>query len=208
MARMPGPASNLNKAHTSAKRLFCHVYGRAKNQAQMIPGWPYSFVAALEPGRTSWTAMLDAVRLGPVDDATAVTADQLRDVVGSLIAAGQWQPGDRDILIVCDAGYDVTRLAFVLADLPVELLGRLLCDRVLRLPAPPRRHTPAQDGRPGTAASLPWATLPPGPNRRPRPRPPATAPRRPAAGTGCTPGSPTAPAGSTTKASSPSSRAR
>ena len=31
----------------------------------MIPGWPYSFVAALEPGRTSWTAVLDAVRLGP-----------------------------------------------------------------------------------------------------------------------------------------------
>ena len=29
----------------------------------MIPGWPYSFVAALEPGRTSWTAVLDAVRL-------------------------------------------------------------------------------------------------------------------------------------------------
>ena len=30
----------------------------------MIPGWPYSIVAALEPGRTSWTALLDAVRLG------------------------------------------------------------------------------------------------------------------------------------------------
>src|SRR6266545_1142113 len=146
MARMPGPASNLNKAHTSAKRLFCHVYGRAKNQAQMIPGWPYSFVAALEPGRTSWTAMLDAVRLGPVDDATAVTADQLRDVVGSLIAAGQWQPGDRDILIVCDAGYDVTRLAFVLADLPVQLLGRLRSDRVLQLPVPLR--LPGTNGRP------------------------------------------------------------
>ena len=27
----------------------------------MIPGWPYSVVAALEPGRTSWTAVLDAV---------------------------------------------------------------------------------------------------------------------------------------------------
>ena len=55
-------------ANTSPERLFCHVYGRGKNQAQMIPGWPYSFVAALEPGRTSWTAVLDAVRLGPHDD--------------------------------------------------------------------------------------------------------------------------------------------
>ena len=44
------------------------------------------------------------------------------------------------------AGYDVTRLAFVLADLPVVLLGRLRSDRVLRLPAPPRR--PRTRGRP------------------------------------------------------------
>ena len=55
-------------AATSPDRLFCHVYGRGKGQAQMIPGWPYSVVAALEPGRTSWTAVLDAVRLGPDDD--------------------------------------------------------------------------------------------------------------------------------------------
>ena len=41
-------------------------------QAQLIPGWPYSVVAALEPGRTSWAAVLDAVRLGPDDDDTAL----------------------------------------------------------------------------------------------------------------------------------------
>lgn len=39
----------------------------------MIPDWPYSFVAARETGRSSWTALLDAVRLRPADDATAVT---------------------------------------------------------------------------------------------------------------------------------------
>jgi hypothetical protein len=134
-------------APTSAERLFCHVYGRAKHQPQLIPGWPYSVVAALEAGRSCWTALGDAVRLGPADDATAVTACQLRAVVGRLIAARHWHLGDPDILIVCDAGYDVARLAFVLADLPVELLGRLRCDRVLRLPAPPRRHS-AGGGRP------------------------------------------------------------
>lgn len=125
-------------AATSPDRLFCHVYGRAKSQSQFIPGWPYSFVAALETGRTSWTAVLDAVRLGPQDDATAVTAGQLREVVERLLGAGQWKTGDEHILIVCDCGYDVTRLAFVLADLPVELVGRIRSDRVLRLPAPPR----------------------------------------------------------------------
>jgi hypothetical protein len=133
-------------APTSAERLFCHVYGRARNTSQLIPGWPYSFVAALEPGRTSWTALLDAVRLGPADDATVVTANQLRALVGRLTAAGHWRHGDPDILIVADAGYDITRLAFVLADLPVQLLGRIRSDRVLRLPKPPR--APGSTGRP------------------------------------------------------------
>jgi hypothetical protein len=133
-------------AATSPGRLFCHVYGRGKGQAQMIPGWPYSVIAALEPGRTSWTAVLDAVRLGPDDDETAVTAGQVRDIVSRLSAAGQWREGDPAILVVFDAGYDVTRLAWLLADLPVELLGRLRSDRVLQLPAPPR--PPGTAGRP------------------------------------------------------------
>jgi hypothetical protein len=133
-------------AATSPDRLFCHVYGRGKGQAQMIPGWPYSVVAALEPGRTCWTAVLDAVRLGPDDDETGVTARQVRDVVTRLVAAGHWRDGDPDILVVFDAGYDVPRLAWLLADLPVELLGRLRSDRVMWLPAPPRR--PGTNGRP------------------------------------------------------------
>ena len=36
-------------APTSAERLFCHVYSRGKGQAQLIPGWPYSFVAPSSP---------------------------------------------------------------------------------------------------------------------------------------------------------------
>ncbi|WTB02330.1 transposase [Streptomyces avidinii] len=64
-------------------------------------------------GRTSWTQTLDAVRLGPADDTTAVTAAQLRGVVERLTSAGHWQPGDPDIVIVADAGYDVTRPAWV-----------------------------------------------------------------------------------------------
>lgn len=84
-----------------------------------MPGWPYSFVGALETGCTSWGALLDAVRLGPADDATAVTAAQLRDVTDRLMQAGHWQPGDPEILIVMDSGYDVAYLSHALADLPV-----------------------------------------------------------------------------------------
>jgi len=142
-------------AATSGDRLFCHVYGRAKGNAQLIPGWPYSFVAALETGRSSWTAVLDAVRLGPADDATAATATQLRDVVERLITAGHWQPGDPDVVIVADSGYDIPRLAYVLADLPVELVGRLRSDRVLRLPKPPRpAGTTGRPPKPGPEIAL------------------------------------------------------
>jgi DDE superfamily endonuclease len=133
-------------AATSPGRLFCHVYGRGKGQAQMIPGWPYSVIAALEPGRTSWTAVLDAIRLGPGDDETAVTAAQVREVITRLITAGHWHEGDPPILVIFDAGYDVTRLSFLLSDLPAELLGRLRSDRVMQLPAPPRQ--PGTVGRP------------------------------------------------------------
>lgn len=137
------------EARTSPGRLFCHVHGRGKNAGQMIPGWPYSFVAALGPGATSWTAPLDAVRLGPGDDATEVTAAQLREVTRRLAAAGAWHPGDPDIIVVLDAGYDVIRLAWLLADLPVVLCARLRSNRVFyRVPppkppgtgGPPREH--------------------------------------------------------------------
>ena len=112
----------------------------------MIPGWPYSMVAVLEPGRTSWALPLDAVRLGPGDDLAAVTAAQVRDVVTRLIAAGHWREGDPDIMVIFDAGYEPARLAWLLRDLPVQVTGRLGTNRVLRLPPPPRR--PGQMGRP------------------------------------------------------------
>jgi hypothetical protein len=133
-------------AGTSSERSFCHTYGRGKDQHLMVPGWPYSVVAALETGRTSWTALLDAVRLLPGADVAAVTTDQIRGVVERLIAAGQWQHGDPEILVVLDAGYDAPRIAHLLADLPVAVLGRMRSDRVLARPAPPRAS--GTNGRP------------------------------------------------------------
>jgi len=87
-----------------------------------------------------------AVRLGPADDATGVTAAQVRDVTGRITAAGHWRDGDPDIVVVFDAGYDLTRLAWLLRDLPVEVLGRLRSDRVMHFPAPHRQ--PGTNGRP------------------------------------------------------------
>ncbi|MFD1852293.1 hypothetical protein ACFSKR_00115 [Kitasatospora cinereorecta] len=52
-----------------------------------------------------------------MDDATAVTAASCGVSWSGLITAGQWQAGDPAIVIVSDAGYDVTGLAWVLRDL-------------------------------------------------------------------------------------------
>jgi hypothetical protein len=138
-------------APTSPGRLFCHVYGRSgRSSDQFIPGWPYSFVAALETGRTSWCQLLDAVRLGPDDDAE-VTAAQVRRVVTDLIDQGQWEDGDDDIQVVFDAGYDAPRGAYLLAGLPIEVLGRMRADRVMRRPTPSLREyalAHPQGGRP------------------------------------------------------------
>ncbi|TGB00023.1 NF041680 family putative transposase [Streptomyces sp. MZ04] len=135
-------------ADTAPDRCFCHTYGYGDNKHLMIPGWPYSIVAALETGRTSWTAVLDAIRLEPGADVAAVTTAQIREVVDRLVAAGQWQTGDLDIMIVVDAGYDAPRLAHLLADLPIEILGRTRSDRVMRRPAPSREefHREHPDG--------------------------------------------------------------
>ena len=158
-------------AATCPDRSYCHVSARGKGQAQMIPGWPYSFVAALEPGRTSWTALLDAQRLNPADDATAVTATQVREVIGRLKQARHWRTGDPDVLVVFDAGYDLPRLAYLLADQPVAVLGRLRSDRTFCFPAPPpsrRDGTPGRDrGRPakhGAEFKLPDPTTHPEPS--------------------------------------------
>jgi hypothetical protein len=155
-------------AETSPERLFCPVRGRGKNAKQMIAGWPYSFVAAIGPGASSWTVLLDAVRLGPADDQTAVTAVQLRAVVERLTEAGQRAEGDPAIMIVMDAGYVASRLAWLLADLPVVLIARVRSDRVFcrrppaRVPGAPGRRrlhgdpvrcdTPATWHDPGVSA--------------------------------------------------------
>jgi hypothetical protein len=154
-------------AETSPDRAFCHVRGRGGSRA--VPGWPYSWVVALERGRTSWSLPLDAVRLRPGDDATAVTAAQLREVAERLIAAGHWKDGDPLILLLFDAGYELARLAYLLRDLPVEVCGRIRSNRVmygpggerLALKEPETHPEPAvtavtETERYGTARALAW----------------------------------------------------
>lgn len=79
-----------------------------------------------------------------------VTAAQLRDVVGRLIRAGHHVPGDPDVLLVMDVGFDIIWLAWLLQDLPVVLVGQARSDWVFHAPRDgvlvPRR-VPARHGR-------------------------------------------------------------
>ena len=56
----------------------------------------------------------------------------------TLVTTGQWRPGDPPIWILADSGYHSTRLAVLLADLPVRLVVRMRANRVLRFPASAR----------------------------------------------------------------------
>ncbi|MDT0453676.1 transposase, partial [Streptomyces sp. DSM 40473] len=102
-------------------------------------------------GRTAGGGLGGAGGRGPEDDGAQATASQLRRVVTDLIEMGRWHVGDRDILIVFDAGYDAPRMAHLLDGLPVEVLGRMRSDRVMRRPTPSLREYPLaypQGGRP------------------------------------------------------------
>jgi hypothetical protein len=70
-----------------------------------------------------------------------VTAAQVREVATRIISAGHWQAGDPDILVVFDSGYDLTRLAWLLRGLPVEVAGRLRSDQARTFPR--QRANPA-----------------------------------------------------------------
>ena len=69
-------------AVTSPERLFCHVLRAGEGAGADDPG--LAVLGRRRAGaraRMSWTAVLDAVRLGPDDDETEVTAAQVREVV-------------------------------------------------------------------------------------------------------------------------------
>lgn len=137
-------------AETSPERANCYRSCRCRGSGKTVPGWPYSFAAGLEWGANSWTALLDAARLTPDDDATLVTVAQIARVTWALQAAGRLS-GRPAALFVFDAGYDLTRISHLAHQqgLGVQVLGRIKANRVYHatpvqrprhLGGRPRRH--------------------------------------------------------------------
>lgn len=86
-------------------------------------------------------------------------------MVVDLIKMGRWRAGDRDILIVFDAGYDAPRMAHLLDGLPVEVLGRMRSDRVMRRSTPSLKEYALPIPRAGDRRSTARSSA--SPSRRP-----------------------------------------
>jgi hypothetical protein len=135
-------------APTSEGRCHCYASCRCDGARKTIPGWPFSVAAGLEWGASSWTAPLDAHRIGPDDDATVVTVAQIGVVTRRLAVAGHLDHRPAPVFAF-DSGYDLTRITYLAgeAGVAVQVLGRVRSDRVFY--GPPRlERIPGAAGRP------------------------------------------------------------
>jgi hypothetical protein len=89
-------------ATTSPDRLLCHGCGRGKNCAQMIPGWPYSFVAAPQPGfLTLWTNAGQRAIAHFADGTTSELTDDPQGVVRATDPSGTLSFAIEAVDLVC-----------------------------------------------------------------------------------------------------------
>ena len=130
------------EAHCSPGRLYCHVSGCSGG----MPGWQWSWLVALEPGRSSWVVPLEVRRLEPDGlDANEMAAQQIRAVWERLLERGAWVPGDPVPVFFLDAGYSGAVLQDLLVDVPAHIVVRLKSRQVFygrppqRLPGAPGR---------------------------------------------------------------------
>lgn len=92
-------------AETSPARGYHFSASRQSAGQPIVAGWSYGWLAQVSFTHDSWTAPLDVRRVAPTDDAHAVGAMQIRELLGRLSAEAAVP------LCVFDAGYDPEKLA-------------------------------------------------------------------------------------------------
>ena len=88
------------------------VLSRRKGGDVVLPGWNYSILVGVGWGDSSWVDPLDARRLRPGEDHTAVTLGQVRTLLADLAAAGRLPAGGPPPLFLFDSGNDASALAY------------------------------------------------------------------------------------------------
>jgi hypothetical protein len=133
-------------AETSPQRGFYYHPSRHSAGRPIVAGWAYQFVARLNFVRESWTAPVDVERVRPDQEANAVAAGQIEELLG------RSPVGDGLPLFIFDAGYDPVKLQPALEGSACQILVRLragrrfygdpgLCDPPAHI-GRPRRHGP------------------------------------------------------------------
>ncbi|MEO3856682.1 transposase [Acrocarpospora sp. B8E8] len=115
------------------------VQVRGKGGDCFLPGWPYSLLVGVQWGSSSWVDPLQARRIGPGEEHTDVTIEQITALLADLRAAGKLAEGDAAPLVMLDAGNYATDLSHALADQHVQVLVRLRATRVFYAVPEPRR---------------------------------------------------------------------
>jgi hypothetical protein len=128
-------------AECSPERGYYYHPSRHSAGQPIVAGWAYQFVAQLNFVRESWTAPVDVRRVHPEQEANALAAEQIRELLGGG-PVGSGVP-----LFVFDAGYDPVKLQRVLEDRPCQILVRLRAGRRF-FGDPSLAGPPASTGRP------------------------------------------------------------
>jgi DDE superfamily endonuclease len=139
---------------------------RRKGGDVYLPGWHYSLMVGLHWGSCSWVDPVQARRIRPSEDPTALTLTQVNDLLADLAATAAYKEGDPPPLVIFDAGYDATALAHELSNKPVQILVRLNTRRVFYTdPAPRQPGTRGPARRHGQKLSLTEPANGPAPDR-------------------------------------------
>ena len=121
-------------AECSPERGFYYSASKHSAGQPIVAGWSYQWISQLSFSPDSWTAPVDALRIGPTTDATDATIGQVRRLCESLGPQRGAAP-----LFVFDAGYDPVALGAGLADVDAQVLVRIKSDRVFYDDPGPRR---------------------------------------------------------------------
>jgi hypothetical protein len=123
-------------SQTAKDRTYVHQSNLPKGCKPVTPGWQFSTLTVLPEEASSWTYILDNVRVRSEQTQGETAQEQLKAVLPLL--AGR-------PLLLGDGYYSSVTFLELVADTSCDLLARLPKNRVLYRPAPPRT---GKKGRP------------------------------------------------------------
>lgn len=121
---------------TGRDRTYVHQSNLPKGAKPVTPGWQFSALTLLPEEPSSWTYILDNVRVPSEQTQGEAAKEQLNQVVPLLPVRA---------LVLGDGYYSSPTFLELVADTPCDLLARLPKNRVLYRPAPPKT---GKQGRP------------------------------------------------------------